>query len=43
MKVDKLYDNHYKTLFFMYFEEQQTLIVKIMLGAVHQVATCDKL
>ncbi|KAG0638004.1 hypothetical protein HOY80DRAFT_1002110 [Tuber brumale] len=38
-KVDKLRDDRYKRLRLMYLEEQQTLIVKIMPGPIHEVAT----
>jgi len=35
--IDKLYNDHYKRLRFMYLEHQQTLIVKIMASKLHEV------
>jgi len=35
--IDKLRNDHYKRLRFMYLEQQQTLIVKIMAGELHEV------
>ena len=40
-KIDQLRDRHYRRLRFMYLTEAQTLVVKLMLSSIHELATSE--